>query len=511
MNMDLYGQSFYACFTNGDEQDETYPFAFHNEYQLVPTYVIDPFLKNNQSLYAAPDDLRYFAGQNIFDSVFSSFTQSGLTGEPFIHDKLKFLGKQQIYRITVKINKKREARKLGEYKTWYKITFSKQGLYSCSVQDYSASPEDMLKKTAYRCDIECLSKDENDFLLELYKIYPNGTHIFCENGKKKKSPHMVGSLVVGTAVNKIVVWHCAPPYYLCVEFDDAAGFPIGLFDMGFHAFVFDNYSDQHLPPMANWVNGQAWGGREPITVIISHCHDDHIDGLYSMVVAHNQVGANHNTYNYFFANIDLYMPNTLQSPAYTAIVNTINTVGNVTIYNDNAPFSAPTAAFDYGLAQFNHPTSQAYDPHPHLHGMYLRCTTVNNTRVMMVGDTVYRGIAALAGLPAMPGTGDLAGPYDVLIGCHHGGDYAVGIAAGNNPPGVTKQQYIPVADVTQTPTVIYSANGSGGPFSTHPHPARMTEHAAQSWAGRIITNAAFTQNGAISPQVAITPNGVDIT
>lgn len=82
----------------------------------------------------------------------------------------------------------------------------------------------------------------------------------------------------------------------------------------------------------------------------------------------------------------------------------------------------------------------------------------------------------------------------MLIACHHGGDYAVGIAGNNFLPGVTSDSYIPIAGTN--PVVIYSSNGDGI-NSKHPHPAVVNDHQTQGWSAGIITNSNFDTYGVI--------------
>lgn len=465
MEKDLYGKTFYACFVNGDERDDKYPFYFHNEYELVDVSMVDSSLKEGKELY----------------------------------NKLDFFIRQQIYYAVVRISGHREARKIGEYKKWYKLTFAQKGKYSCKVYELTSATETFFKEDEYRCDIACISKQENHSLIELYNVHADGKHIH-EGKKEKTTISGMGTLHVGMNVDAIDVWRCILPYYLCVEFIDCNGLPIGLFDMAYTPFVFQNYSDQNIPPGGNW------NGRIPITVFISHFHYDHYSGLLRMINEHNAGGPR--TYNYFFSNMDLHIPDTFQPISFGTITATIaGAGGNVTIHNDAVPFSAPNAAFDYGLGQFNHPITGNYVPHPHLHGMYVQCTTTGGTRVLIAGDTVYRGIGSLAG--PMPRMGELAGPYDVLIACHHGGNYAVSIAGHNLPAGVNREDYIPVP-AANNPIVIYSSNGNGGGF--HPAPAVIQDHLGQGWGSCMITNANYNSFGVIPPTVTIYPAcGVEIT
>lgn len=508
MQTDLYGQSFYGCFVNGDHGSIDGSLSY-NEYELVHTDIVDPFLKQDSSLVTFYRKYKRFAGRESFDKVYSEFLQCGLKGTPFIYDKLEYIGKQQIYYTVVHIHGKRAAGKLGEYKKWYKITFAKKGKYECKVQDYSAPTEEQFKELDYRCDIEAISKEANEFIMELYRIHPDEESI--HSGKKggKSKSYGLGTLQNNTAVNSFRVWHCTPNFYLCVEFCDATPLPLGIFDMGYHPSVFDYYSDQNLSPPPN----NNWGGREPITVIISHFHRDHVNGLNMMVAA--QGGGGPNTYHHLFHNIDLHMPDTLQPASYAALVTAVRAAGgNVTIYDDQQPFSAPGPHFGIGLGEFKHPRNGARCNHPHLHGLYVCCHTAGGRTAMLAGDTVYRGMPRPGiGMQAMPGMDDLGGPYDVLVASHHGGDYSVAEAGSNFLQGITKQQYIPVpiaATPTNIPVVIYSANGDGL-SGAHPHSVRMREYTAQGWRGWTITNAAHSASLRLPIYVQRNANGVDVS
>ncbi len=465
---ELYRRAFYACFVNGGKREESYPFAFHNEYELVEA-----------------------AG--AFGRIYEEYQKAGLKGEGFVHDKLELTGNQQIYYATVSIQGMREAGKLGEYGKWYRIEFDWKGKYPCSVRDYSALPEEMFREEVYRCNITIVSKEENDNLLELFKVYPDDRHIFKVEGKNQERMEPVGTLREGVPIDSIQVWHCQGGYYLCAEFCDANQLPIGLFDMGYHEFVFANYSDQNMP------QGGNWGNRVPITVILSHFHKDHIDGLISMV--NNHIAGQSWTYNYFFSNMDLHLPNTIQPPSFNTLIATVrNTGGNVVIHDDKLPMQAQNSAFSYGHASFNHPISGAYIAHPHLHGMYVRCQTTGGKSVLMVGDTVYRGIQTVGGaMNQMPHQGDLAVSYDVLIACHHGGDYAVDIAGHNYPQNVGRADYIPIPG--NNPVVIYSANGNWR--GAHPDPVVVADHQHQGWAAGVITNANYDFYGVIPDHIII--------
>lgn len=501
---ELYGRAFYACFANGGIREEHYPFDFLNEYELVETEAVEAFLGGKNDFYSSRSTAgRRFVEKEVFDEIYAEYQKAGLRGEKFIHDKLKLTGNQQIYYATVNIQGRREAGKLGEYGKWYRVEFEREGAYSCRVQDYSAPPEEMSQEESYRCNITAISKEEDDSLRELFKVYPDGRHIWEGEAKRQERTEGLGTLQIGVPVDSIVVWHCIMSYYLCVEFYDANNLPIGLFDMAFHAFVYNNYSDQNMPPGGNW------GNRVPITVILSHFHDDHISGLLRMVNSHN-VGITR-TYHFFFSNMDLYLPDTYQPPSFNRIINTVaGAGGNVTIYNDQAPFQAPNPAFDYGLASFDHPRYGTYSTHPHLHGMYVRCQTTGGTDVLMVGDTVYRSIQNVGGgLNQMPHQGDLAVPYDVLIACHHGGNYAVSIAGANYLPNVGRDDYIPIPG--NNPVVIYSSNGNG--TGNHPHPTVVAEHQNMGWTAGVITNANYSTYGNIPGHIIINQaNGfVEIT
>lgn len=491
---ELYGRAFYACFANGGKREESYPFAFHNEYELVEAGAVEAFLGGKNNFYNSESTAgRRFVEEETFDRIYEEYQKAGLRGERFVHDKLELTGNQQIYHATVSIQGMREAGKLGEYRKWYRIEFEREGIYPCSVRDYSALPEEMFREEVYQCNITTVSKEENDKLLELFKVYPDDRHILKGEGKELEKTERVGTLQQGVPIDSIVVWHCQRGYYLCVEFCDANQLPIGLFDMAYHGFVFANYSDQNMPPGGNW------GNRVPITVILSHFHDDHIDGLTSMVNSHR--AGQPRTYNYFFRNIDLHLPDTFQPPSFNTLTATVRGAGgNVVIHNDQAPMQAQNPAFSYGLASFNHPISGAYNAHPHLHGMYVRCQTTGGRSVLMVGDTVYRGIQTVGGARnQMPHQGDLAVSYDVLIACHHGGNYAVDIAGHNYQANVGRADYIPTPG--NNPVVIYSANGNGN--GAHPHPVVVADHQNQGWAAGVITNANYATYGNIPGHITI--------
>ena len=475
---ELYGRAFYACFANGGIREERYPFDFLNEYELVETGAVEAFLGGKNDFYSSKSTVgRRFVEKEVFDEIYAEYQKAGLRGEKFIHDKLELTGNQQIYYATVSIQGRREAGKLGEYGKWYRVEFGREGAYPCRVKDYSAPPEGMFREESYRCNITAITKEENDSLRELFKVYPDGRHIWKGEEKKQERTEGLEALQIGAPVDSIVVWNCEGNYYLCVEFYDDDNFPIGLFDMAYRGFVYNNYRDQP---------GIDWGNRVPITVILSHFHNDHIDGLISMVNSHRAGTPGNNTYQYFFSNMDLHLPDTYQPPSFNRLINTvIGAVGNVTIYNDQAPFQAPNPAFDYGLASFDHPLSGAYSGNLHLHGMYVRCQTKGGRNVLMVGDTVYRGIQDVRnGLNQIPHQGDLVDSYDVLIACHHGGNYAVDIAGNNYLPNVRRDDYIPIPG--NNPVVIYSSNGNG--TGNHPHPTVVTEHLHNGWTAGVITN-----------------------
>lgn len=505
---ELYGRAFYACFANGGQREETYPFHFRNEYELVETGAVEAFLGGKTDFYGSGNAAgRQFVKRETFEGIYEEYRKTGLTGERFVHDKLRLTGSQQIYYATVSIRGMREAGKLGEYGKWYRVEFDREGVYSCRVRDDSAPPEEMFREETYRCNITAVTKAESDSLRELFTVYPDDRHIFKGEGSMRNRTEGVGTLQPGVAVDSILVWHCFRNYYLCVEFYDASQLPIGLFDMAYHGFVYVNYSDQNMPPGGNW------GNRVPITVIISHFHDDHICGLNSMVNSHTSGIPGARTYHYFFANMDLHLPDTYQPPSFNTLTATITGAGgNVTIYDDQTPMQVQNQVFGFGLGSFDHPISGAYDPHPHLHGMYVSCQTTTGTSVLMVGDTVYRGIQTVgaAVLNQMPHQGDLAVPYDVLIACHHGGDYAVGIAGGNYLPNVSREDYIPIPG-NNNPTVIYSANGNG--TGTHPNPTYVAEYQNQGWTAGVITNAVYSTYGTIPGHITINQvNGfVEIT
>ncbi len=493
---ELYGRVFYACFANGGEREGRYPFAFRNEYELVETGAVEAFLGGRDEFYRLGSvESRRFVKEETFDRIYAEYRNTGLTGEPFIHNKLDLTGNQHIYYAAVSIPGMREAGKAGEYGKWYRMGFSKEGSYPCRVRDYSANPEEMFREESYRCDITALTEEENDNLRELFRVYPDGRHILQGEEKGQEKEGSFGALQIGTPIDSIVVWHCQRAYYLCVEFYDASQLPIGLFDMGYHGHVYVNYSDQNMPPGGNW------GKRVPITVIISHFHDDHVSGLVAMANSHN-LGLGR-TYRYFFSNLDLHLPDTYQPPSFHRVVNTVTRAGgNVTIYDDQIPMQAPNPAFDFGLAEFNHPIYGTYNAHPHLHGMYVRCQTVGGRNVLMVGDTIYRGIKTIGGaLNQLPHQGDLASSYDVLIACHHGGNYHVSIAGNHYLPNTTAEDYIPIPG-NFNPTVIYSANGNGI-NSAHPHPVYVAGHQNQGWAAGIITNTNFSTYGNIPGYIRI--------
>lgn len=501
---ELYGRVFYACFANGGEREERYPFAFRNEYELVETGAVEAFLGGGDEFYrSAGVEGRRFVKEETFGRIYAEYQKEGLTGERFIHDKLELTGNQQVYYAVVSIQGMREAGKFGEYGKWYRMEFSKEGAYPCSVRDYSAEPGEMFREEAYQCNITAVTGEENDKLRELFRVYPDGRHIWHRKGKGRERKDGFGTLPVGTPVNSILVWRCPGSYYLCVEFYDSNQLPIGLFDMGYNQYVYNNYSDRNLPP-----NG-GWGNRVPITVFISHFHDDHVSGLVSMAVSQILTGS----YQYFFSNMDLHMPDTYQPPSFNLVVNSVaGAGGNVNIHDDQIPFQAPNPAFDYGLAEFDHPIQGTYNVHPHLHGMYVRCQTVGGRDVLMVGDTVYRGIKVVGGaLNQPPRQGDLAAQYDVLIACHHGGNYHVDIAGHNYLPNTTAADYIPIPG-NHNPTVIYSANGNGI-NSSHPNPVYVNEHLNQGWGAGIITNQNFSISGTIPGHIRIdNQNGyVEIT
>lgn len=471
---ELNGRDFYACFVNGDKKEDSYPFRFLNEYELVEAGEIE----------------------EIWEKA------AGFRKEDFIRDKLELTGSLQVYYATVSIPGKREAGKLGQYGHWYKITFTEAGAYSCAVQDYSAEPEEMFREETYRCKISALPGEENASLQELFQVYPDGKHIWEAEGRKPERESGVGTLHRGQPVGSVVVWHCRRAYYLCVEFYDANDYPIGLFDVGYQWFVYTNYSDQNMPLGGNW------GNRVPITVIISHFHSDHVNGLVAMM--NNRRRGGPRTFQYFFSNMELHMPDTLQTPSYNALVATVRGAGGrVTLYNDQWPFRALNAGFDYGLASFNHPLTNGYHGHPHLHGMYVRCRTLGGRSVLMVGDTVYRGIRLIPswGNP-FPHQGDLSVPYDVLIACHHGGDYAVGIAGNNLPANMVSANYIPIPG--NNPVVIYSSNGNGT-TGKHPHPGVVADHTNQGWASGIITNGNFNFYGNMPGHIIIDPQAQCVT
>lgn len=92
MNGKLYGKTFYACLVNEGHREEAYPFRFQNQYEL--------------------------AEEAVFHRVFQEFLQDGLKSEPFVHDKLGYLGKQPVYQAAIYYDNKREAGKYGEYGKW---------------------------------------------------------------------------------------------------------------------------------------------------------------------------------------------------------------------------------------------------------------------------------------------------------------------------------------------------------------------------------------------------------
>lgn len=501
---ELYGRAFYACLVNGGKRGECYPFDFHNEYELVETGAVEAFLGRKNDFYSSESNAgRRLVKKETFDAIYEEYQNAGLRGERFVHDKLELTGNQQIYYATVSIRGMREAGKFGEYGKWYIIEFEREGAYSCRVRDYSAPPEETLGEEAYRCNITAVPKKENDSLLELFKVYPDDRHILRGEEKKQERIKGLGTLQIGVPVDSIVVWQCQRGYYLCVEFYDANQLPIGLFDMAYQGFVFANYSDQNMQPGGNW------GNRVPITVILSHYHNDHIDGLLSMVNSHRAGGPS--TYHYFFGNMDLHLPDTLQPASFHTLVFTVAQAGgNVVIHDDQAPMQAPNPAFDYGLASFDHPRSGAYRPHPHLHGMYVRCQTTGGRDVLMVGDTVYRGIQAVGGgINQPPHQGDLAASYDVLIACHHGGNYAVDVAGNNYLQNTGRDDYIPLPG--NNPVVIYSSNGNGN--GAHPNSVVVNEHLNRGWTAGMITNVNYNSYGNIPGNIIINQAGgfVEIT
>lgn len=472
--MELKEETFYACFVNGDHMQARYPMAFENDYQLIHAGVVDPFLKRDDSLYEESGEQSWFAGKKEFQRLYETFLTCGLREAPFIHDKLDFFGRQQICYLTVPFFSKREAGKLGAYGCWYRITLTQKGKYEGQLRDVS-SLEGIEKRIAVSCDIEPLKKTENTVLQEIFHIYPDNQFIFEGKGDPaRQDAEGAYDYFTGQQIQSVIVWNGADPYYLCTEFYNQNNEPVGLFDMSYHDSVFESYSDALLPGDPN-SRTSYWPGREPITVYLSHLHEDHYKGLYYMLLAHRE---EHATFHYFFRHISLTYPCTIEVPDVMAIVAAIKEKKGLIIkWPDHMPFKAWLESFSVGHIQFNHPRTNAYDPHPHLHGLYARGMLTTGERYLVVGDTVYRGIDSDI----------LEWNYDVLVACHHGGDFNVASAGVYYPPGKTAQDYVPTPGGTGNRLVIYSANGNG---HTHAHPFAewMIKHRNMGWTNERITN-----------------------
>jgi len=469
---EFYGKTFYACFINGDGRAEEYPFSFINQYQLVESGVVEPFLYGKRELYAGVKT-ENTAGRDVFERVFREFQENGLESETFRRDKLSYLGSRMPYNAAVSFEMQREAGKFGEYGGWYKLTFTEEGSYVCDVEIYSEAEEEFLTES-YFCGIERLSGNMIRLLRELYRIYPDGERIMRETG-------LTGFR--GMQVDKIRICHCDKPYYLCVELLGRQDSHLGFFDMGRHDLLLNSCTDKSaFNPSSN-------------IIFLSHYHGDHVSGLEFIVMLHQSgTVAFHN----FFKKAELYVPNTIRTLGLPTVVKTITDEGGrCTLYNKDNSFPAEDPDFDLGMICFNHPQTGKYDTHPHLHGLYVTLKTTGGSRMLLAGDTVYRG---MSNEDREAGTGALAGPYDVLVSCHHGGDYAVSCAKSYLPQGVSSQDYIPNA--AEGALVIHSANGNGISGS-HPHKDRIKEYVNRQWSNQLITNGNYTVTGTIPENVTI--------
>lgn len=446
--MDLYGKVFYANFVNNKSSD--LPYVLENEYELVEKENINALMLKEKSLYKEKSN----GMKDVFDKIYDIYDKHGLTGEPFIQNKIEYTGGQQVYYAIVKF-KNISGYKLGEYTNWYEIEFSETGEYDCTVSDYSSFTDDFFKKEDYKCNIKMIPAKTNAFLKELFRIPTN----LYNSGRKNNI--LTSFEDYDAKADDMMILKCNGAHYLCTEISIKIKSEVWLFDMAYHDRTCRSYNDQSI----------GYYNCSNISVFISHFHSDHINGLVWMA---NQF-LKGNDYNVFFSRMNFYAPNYNTTASMHTIVNAIHKANRAPVlYDIDEPFYEQYESFGIGLIN----TSNE-DDHPHCHGLFMVCRFKKENYILITGDTVYRGIYEISNeYSDMPG-------LKYLIACHHGGNFDKGSSCRSDNKKFCKFIPTPGAD---NPVVFYSANGNGI-TSRHPYPEIIQLHHDKGWVNKIITNA----------------------
>jgi len=344
--------------------------------------------------------------------------------------------------------------------------------YECCMEP--ANPEDETEQWAY-CVIDEISSEYEEALNDLFRTP------IAEKGAEINN---VGAIAPGTVFNSIRAYYVGAA--LCVGLADNNNVIQGFFDIGYAssraiAQLLFRAGSENLDDILAQLRGI-----NPLTIIISHWHRDHINIALALLAA--DIGRHHWIYpvsaSPVAGRLTAHVPPAQQTPMNDDFINApmpIN-LGNITITKIDAFDTSPPAP-----GQQPHPQSHF---HPHHHGIYAAIRLVSGNYAILSGDCTYFGMelfySGMDFMQRLPIPGAI-----VLQASHHGGEHGL-------PPVIANDRLvsIPQFAVPHPPTVMnifYSANGR-----THGHPNQqiIAEYNNVGWAAGVNSLHNFVINNA---------------
>lgn len=373
------------------------------------------------------------------EEVFGLFQEYGIAHEEFRKVKAGYLGDAGFRILAVYFENLEYVR--YQYENWYLIRLSENkrelsgNTHDCSIYDWGGG--DDVEINAY-CILGMLPQEQGRILKGLYHPYILEMTNLQTNGN-------FSAIAAGTVFEGIRFYYVGAA--LCAALFDDRLTLTAFFDLGTRVATAPRLQSQYaaadsarteiLTSLGN-VNPAA-----PITIFISHWHDDHCNALGRYEKLYGNL-------NNLANNTEWYVPAS-GLPVFTTVQNAVSAASFhvYPMYAAQAPvYVGGNPNIEVGKINLqNH-------PHAHHQGLYVKVTLRSGKSVLLVGDTTYEGIPQ--GIRTNGGAG-----YHCLQVCHHGGDYYLPPADQNlaNATG-----YIPQA-VTGA-NAVYSADGY-----RHGHPS----------------------------------------
>ena len=284
---------------------------------------------------------------------------------------------------------------------WFMIEISdaasESNVYHCIIEPLSPFPK-WSEKTF--CKIKTLSKKgetsaEEEALNNLFSMP-------ADKLKEAADKQVFGNIGPATVIGTIRAYYVGAA--LCIGLIDAGGVFQGFFDLGIYGIPAGFVS--HTAAGANYLEimGQLTGAN-PLTIIISHWHNDHINIINDLTPP--QV----NTHTWIYPESN--------SPVAAGFSNHLQNAGVAHLIMQNVQANLPHVTNHIINNNFSvHKMDYIANDHPHHHGIYVRIVSQLVNTILLSGDCTYAGMHAdVLNIPP-----PAANSAILLQASHHGGD-----------------------------------------------------------------------------------------